>query len=79
MLKRFNDELVADDVFTTMAENPLGMLPLVTLKGGGAVMPGQSESIPLIWMLADMCWQISRAIYHTDRPDHSCRLSRSGI
>lgn len=45
VLMRLNDGVTLDDLFTAMAEDPLGMLPLVTLKGGPAVMPGQSGSI----------------------------------
>ncbi len=45
VLMRLNDGVTLDNLFAAMAEDPMGMLPLVTLKGGPAVMPGQSGSI----------------------------------
>lgn len=45
VLMRLNDGVTLDNVFAAMTEDPLGMLPLVSLKGGPAVMPGQTVSI----------------------------------
>ncbi|MBK9121894.1 MAG: hypothetical protein IPM16_02045 [Chloroflexi bacterium] len=43
---QLNDGVTMDDVFTSMAEgDPMGFLPLVRLKGGPGVMPGQSVTM----------------------------------
>jgi hypothetical protein len=45
VLLRLNDGVTLDALFGAMAEDPLGMLPLVSLRGGPAVMPGQSVAM----------------------------------
>ncbi|HRL11380.1 MAG TPA: hypothetical protein PKX07_05845 [Aggregatilineales bacterium] len=45
VLLRLNDGVTLDALFGAMAEDPLGMLPLVSLRGGPAVMPGQSAAM----------------------------------
>lgn len=45
VLLRLNDGVTFDDLMAAMAEDPLGMLPLVSLRGGPAVMPGQSAAM----------------------------------
>jgi hypothetical protein len=45
VLMRLNDGITIEDVFSAMAEDPFGMLPLVSLRGGPAVMPGQSGTL----------------------------------
>lgn len=43
---QLNDGVTMDDVFASMADgNPMGFLPLVRLKGGPGVMPGQSVTM----------------------------------
>lgn len=43
---QLNDGVTMDDVFASMAEgDPMGFLPLVRLKGGPGVMPGQSVTM----------------------------------
>lgn len=48
LVVRLNDGVTMDDFLAAIAEDPLGMLPLVHLKGGPAVMPGQSTDMTLM-------------------------------
>ncbi|MBI5670645.1 MAG: hypothetical protein HZC41_21850 [Chloroflexi bacterium] len=45
VLLRLNDGVDLEQLFAAVAEDPLGMLPLVSLRGGPAIMPGQTGSI----------------------------------
>ncbi|MBK8020604.1 MAG: hypothetical protein IPK19_04020 [Chloroflexi bacterium] len=45
VLLRLNDGVTLDDFFAAIAEDPLGMLPLVSLRGGPGLMPGQAGSV----------------------------------
>jgi hypothetical protein len=45
MFARLNEDVTTDDFMAAMAENPMGMLPLVTLKGSPAVMPEQTANM----------------------------------
>lgn len=45
VLLRLNDGVTLDDLLASMAGNPMGMLPLVSLRGGPGVMPGQARSV----------------------------------
>lgn len=45
VLLRLNDGVSLEQLFAAVAEDPLGMLPLVSLRGGPGIMPRQTGSI----------------------------------